>query len=219
MSVLSGGEKSRLVILKMLLGGANFLLFDEPTNHLDIPSRDVLEEALRAFNGTLCLITHDRHLIDALANRMVYIRDGRLEVFPGNYQDFEQIWKGRLEGRRADDRNLGRLLPSTAAKGRAPGRKTAQEKRREAERRNALFRQRAPLKKEIEELEGRLAQAGAEKEKLGKILADPEFYRQGTGIQEAQHGYGRLQKEIERATDRWAEALQQLEELEAQADE
>ena len=219
-SVLSGGEKSRLVILKMLLGGANFLLMDEPTNHLDIPSRDVLEEALRAFNGTLCLITHDRHLIDALANRMVYIRDGRLEVFPGNYQDFEQIWKGRLgEKDPADDRKPGDLSTATSAKSCAPGRKTAQEKRREAERRNALFRQRTPLKKEIENLEGRLAEAGAEKDRLGKTLADPEFYRQGTGIQEAQQGYGRLQKEMEVLTDRWTQAFQQLEELEAQAGE
>ena len=215
-SVLSGGEKSRLVILKMLLGGANFLLFDEPTNHLDIPSRDVLEEALRAFNGTLCLIAHDRHLLDALATRTVYIRDGRLEMFPGNYRDFEQIWKGRVESQEPpEDQNPKDDSGATGSKNGAPGRKSSQEKRREAERRNALFRQKAPLKKEIEELEGRLAGAVAEKERLGEILADPEFYRQGTGIQAAQQGYGRLQKEIETMTERWAEALQELEALEA----
>ena len=95
-SVLSGGEKSRLVILKILLSGANFLLFDEPTNHLDIPSREVLEEALKNFSGTLCIITHDRHLINALANKVLYIREGKAELFPGNYQDFEEIWKARL---------------------------------------------------------------------------------------------------------------------------
>ena len=204
----------------MLLGGANFLLFDEPTNHLDIPSRDVLEEALRAFNGTLCLITHDRHLIDALATRTVYIRDGRLEMFPGNYRDFEQIWKGRVESQEPpEDQNHKDFSRATGSKNGAPGRKTTQDKRQEAERRNALFRQKAPLKKEIEELEGRLAGAGIEKEKLGTILADPEFYRLGTGIQETQQGYGRLQKEIEILTERWAEALHQLEGLEAQAGE
>ena len=219
-SVLSGGEKSRLVILKMLLGGANFLLLDEPTNHLDIPSRDVLEEALRAFNGTLCLITHDRHLLDALATRTVYIRDGRLEMFPGNYQDFEQIWKGRVESKEPpEDRDPKDFSRATGSRNGAAGRKSSQEKRQEAERRNALFRKKTPLKKEIEDLEGRLAGAGAEKERLGKILADPEFYRQGTGIQEAQQGYGRLQKEMETMTERWAEALQQLEGLEAQAGE
>ena len=106
----------------MLLGGANFLLFDEPTNHLDIPSRDVLEEALRAFNGTLCLIAHDRHLLDALATRTVYIRDGRLEMFPGNYRDFEQIWKGRVESQEPpEDQNPKDSSGATGVEERRPG--------------------------------------------------------------------------------------------------
>jgi ATP-binding cassette subfamily F protein 3 len=148
----------------------------------------------------------------------VYIRDGRLEIFPGNYQDFEQIWKARVEPKESsEERNSKDLSRASISKNGAPGRKSSQEKRQEAERRNALFRQKAPLKKEIEELEGRLAGAGTEKERLGEILADPEFYRQGKGVQEAQQGYGRLQKEIEILTERWAEALQELEALEAQA--
>ena len=210
-SVLSGGEKSRLVILKMLMGGANFLLFDEPTNHLDIPSRDVLEAALRAFNGTLCLITHDRHLIDALAGKVVYLKEGRLEVFPGNYQDFEQVWKGKIE----EDREPGgypvRGTPDQANSG---GRKSRQEKRREADRRNTLFRLKAPLQKEIEEMERELSRLYAEKEAVEKQLADPDFYRTGTGIQETHQRYGLLQKEIEESTARWEEATLRLEKME-----
>jgi ATP-binding cassette subfamily F protein 3 len=210
-SVLSGGEKSRLVILKMLLGGANFLLFDEPTNHLDIPSRDILEEALKSFNGTLCLITHDRHLIDALAGRVAYLKDGRLEIFPGNYQDFEQVWKGKIEAGPETDLNPARGLQSKAISG---GKKDRREKREEADRRNALFRMKAPLQKEIAALEQEISRLEAEKETVEKTLADPDFYRAGSGIQGAHQRYGQIQKEIEELTARWGEALARLEALE-----
>jgi ATP-binding cassette subfamily F protein 3 len=86
--VLSGGERSRYALLRMLLHPANFLLLDEPTNHLDMRAKDVLLEALSGYTGTVVFVSHDRYFIDKLATRVFEIGDGRVEVYPGNYEDY-----------------------------------------------------------------------------------------------------------------------------------
>jgi ATP-binding cassette subfamily F protein 3 len=211
-SVLSGGEKSRLVILKMLLSGANFLLFDEPTNHLDIPSRDVLEEALRPFTGTVCLITHDRHLINALADKILYLREGRAELFPGNYRDFEELWLKRfLFSAEAPSGDFPQAKETVGL--RSGRRKSQEEKRKEAEKRNALFRLQAPLKKRIEELERELDRVFVEKKKMEDLLADPQTYKGADGIGGLIQAYHELEKTVNRLTAEWEEALSRMEAL------
>jgi ATP-binding cassette subfamily F protein 3 len=89
--VLSGGERNRYALLRMLLHPANFLLLDEPTNHLDMRAKDVLLTALSRYSGTVVFVSHDRYFIDKLATRVFEIGNGRVEVYPGNYEDF--LWR------------------------------------------------------------------------------------------------------------------------------
>ena len=89
--VLSGGERNRYALLKMLLNPANFLLLDEPTNHLDLRAKDVLLEALMKYTGTVVFVSHDRYFIDKLATRVFEIGDGKVEIYPGNYEDY--LWR------------------------------------------------------------------------------------------------------------------------------
>jgi ATP-binding cassette, subfamily F, member 3 len=213
-SVLSGGEKSRLVILKILLSGANFLLFDEPTNHLDIPSREVMEEALKSFSGTLCIITHDRHLINALANKVLYIREGKAELFPGNYQDFEEIWKTRLST--FDSSPGNRVEKIEAQTNKSISRKSQEERRQEAEQRNALFRRQAPLKKQIKDLEERLSTAFEEKRNMESLLADPDTYKDSSRFEGLMQAYSGIEKEVNALTVAWEDALLKMEMTEEQ---
>lgn len=104
--VLSGGERNRYALARMLLRPSNFLLLDEPTNHLDMRAKDVLLEALQHFNGTVVFVSHDRYFLDKVANRVFEIGDGEVRVFPGNYEDY--MW--RKQGGAAQTPTLDDIL-------------------------------------------------------------------------------------------------------------
>ncbi|NLI81775.1 MAG: ABC-F family ATP-binding cassette domain-containing protein [Deltaproteobacteria bacterium] len=212
-SVLSGGEKARLILCKLLLQRPNVLLLDEPTNHLDIPSRDVLERALEAFAGTICFISHDRHFIDRIAEKVLVIHGGTIHLFPGNYQDYQSIWKKRLE------------IPSplveslegdgSVPEGRdAPARKGAGQKRLEAEWRNEFYRLKKPLQDSITRLETLVENVQDQLHSLAIRLADPATYQDGNLAQELQREYQRCQERIQQLTGEWEQASLALEELE-----
>ncbi len=206
--VLSGGEKARLVLCKLLLQRPNFLLLDEPTNHLDISSRVVLERALGDFPGTICFISHDRRFINAVANKVLVVKSGEIHIFPGNYDDYQSIWKTRLD-------SPAETQDRAKQDGNGSGLKTrTSQKRAEAELRNELFRVKKPVQDRIEAIERELDSFHAEQDLLKERLADPETYRQGKLAVEIQMQYRELQDKIRGLTQQWEEKVLELEEIE-----
>ncbi len=159
--VLSGGERNRYALLKMLLHPANFLLLDEPTNHLDLRAKDVLLEALMKYTGTVVFVSHDRYFIDRLAKRVFEIGEGKVEIYPGNYEDY--LW--RKQGRAAVvvEAPKPSISPSLAAPSAVPANgdraPTADAAEPKGKRLNPIKRQQ--MEDRLHEIEEEIARAEA----------------------------------------------------------
>lgn len=208
--VLSGGEKSRLALAKMMLRRANLLIMDEPTNHLDIASREVLETALRTYEGTLVFTSHDRSFIDALASKVILVRDGRLNHYLGNYSDFE--WKvGQETGEK--ERAAGDKVPAGENSSRDRKR---EQKRLEAKRRNALYRDLKPLKKELEKIESLVSKGEARLKELETELQDPSHATNPARLYELAGEHEEMKGDLEDAYRRWVKVTEGIEAVEAE---
>ncbi|MCC7373323.1 MAG: ABC-F family ATP-binding cassette domain-containing protein [Verrucomicrobiales bacterium] len=178
-SVLSGGEKSRLALVKILLDPPNLLLMDEPTTHLDLASVDALIEALQQYQGTLIFISHDVHFIRSIAGHVVHVRSGALTHYPGGYDYYldktqQKARDGLTSAGRADPTGRSVAVQNAAPAPDAVSRK--EQKRLEAEARQAKARERRELQKHVHELEKEIAALEAQEKELVAELERPETY-------------------------------------------
>jgi len=177
-SVLSGGEKSRLALLKILLTESNLLILDEPTNHLDLRTKEIFQSALLNYRGTLVIVSHDRFFLDHLVHRVIEIRDGGIQDYPGNYSYFIEKRKQLMEEQSASEIRKPGDAPG---KGPSPV-KTKEEKRREAEERNRMSRARRALEKDIQGVEADITARESRKAEIEALLCNPEILKDGGRI-------------------------------------
>jgi ATP-binding cassette subfamily F protein 3 len=187
--VLSGGEKSRLSLAKLLLKPVNILLLDEPTNHLDVPSREALEEALRAFGGTVVMASHDRYFMDRLATKIGEVGAGGLKVYLGNYSRYR-------EGAVAAGTSLiGQAAPEAAA---VAGGKSKRKSARD------------PIEAELDALETELDRLTERRAELEDALGKPDEYADRAALEALTAEYSELSTQIEAAETRWEELSSRL---------
>ena len=206
--VLSGGERTRLAVARMLLRPSNTLLLDEPTNHLDLDSKDVLLDALEDYGGTLIFVSHDRYFVERLATKIIEVGHGEAVVYPGTYAEF--LWSKEHQGEPAK-------LQAPSSKIRAPKAKKLEpptdpssrdeRKRADAERKK---RQRAvdALQRRIADLESRIAEREAQVKELEATMAAPGFYENLQAAKPVTDRHQALMWEVGDLIAQW-EALQE----------
>jgi ATP-binding cassette subfamily F protein 3 len=215
-AVLSGGEKSRLALLKIMLQDANFLILDEPTNHLDIKTKDIFQHALLNYHGTLVIVSHDRYFLDCLVQRVLEIRQGKIYDYPGNYSYFIEKRREGTVPISPVALTVGSDFPREDLSADAPRKsvyKTKEEKRLDAEARNRLSQLRQDLKKKVTQLETQVHQMESEKAVREQELCEPETCKSPGRIKLLNQELRTLTRELEGLYENWHGLAQQLEEI------
>ena len=214
-NVLSGGEKSRLALAKMIAQPANLLIMDEPTNHLDMNSQEILQEALRQYDGSIIVVSHNRYFLDSFVNKVLEIKDGQGNLYEGNISDYlnkvKQL-KAAATAVNKPESNAGtqnQAQPISAAKGKEARQLKAQLR---TERNKKL----GPLKKQITTAEADIEKLEERKSDLELQMADPELYKDQDAFSERSREYQEVDRRLKRAYLDWERLQEKIEQLETE---
>jgi ATP-binding cassette subfamily F protein 3 len=201
--VLSGGEKSRLALAKILLSPSNFIILDEPTNHLDYSSIKVLQQALVNFPGSLILVSHDVEFLKPIANRVVDIRGGKLKIYEGDIEYY--LYKRNTETEQVSIKKVEQQADPTSRK---------EQKRIEAEKRQQRYNATKDLKERSSKLEKEIHKLEQELEKINETLIKPDLYSNPNQIKELNEKHQKLKLSLDKKVKEWEEVSLSLEEIE-----
>lgn len=221
--VLSGGERSRLALAKMLLNPGNFLIFDEPTNHLDMQSKAILRQALQQFDGTLLIVSHDRDFLDPIVNKTLEIQPGHARYWLGDVSYYLRK-KQEMDQQTGDSHQPGHSNHNSAPhqpdkpSATQPTLSRKEERRLRAEKRALLSEKINPLKKRLEELENAISNAEERKQTIETDMADPSFYENGDRVKQVSLEYESLKQALAENLRKWEEIAGRIEFLEEEAD-
>ena len=209
--VLSGGEKSRLALAKMIVQPANLLILDEPTNHLDMSSQEVLQEAMSQYDGTIIIVSHNRHFVNRFINKVLEIKNGCGTLYEGNIEDYMFKLKNVQDEFETD---LEENTKNTEIEAEMPAKQRGKAARQEqAKIRQEKSRKLNPLKNEAEQTEEKIEKLEARKKELELLMADPHLYQDQGKFTESSKEYNSLERKLKRLYKRWEEVQAQIEKL------
>ena len=211
-AVLSGGEKSRLILATMLLQASNFLILDEPTNHLDLRTKDVLKQALQQFSGTFVLVSHDRDFLDGLVTKVIELQDGRLVSYPGSFEAFVARKEREAGGEREWQRSNGKGQMAKVGDPEEVLSAVRQAKRGKAlqVRHKAARAQRSRQERRMAETERRIAELEEQQRAVEALMADRSVYTAPGRAREVAAEYDTLKRELEEHYASWSELAEEL---------
>ncbi|MBB5217728.1 ABC transporter ATP-binding protein [Treponema rectale] len=198
-NVLSGGEKSRIALLELLLRPVNLLILDEPTNHLDMHSKDVLLDALKCFGGTVIFVSHDRGFIEDLSTKVLELKGGKYRLFPGDYKYYMQ----RMEAEEAGEIPAAETSSSKKQTSQTVTESPVSETKRSWEEQKKLEAQKRKAEKELEKIESQITELEEKKSVLENQLASPEVYSNGEKAKAVQKQITELASQIDELTEKW----------------
>lgn len=202
--VLSGGEKARVALAKVIAGRSNFLLLDEPTNHLDMHSVELLAEALKKYEGTYLLVSHDRYFISMAANKIWEIEDGKIKAFDGGYEEWV-AWKERQVANAKIEQPKPKTVETTTTPIIVQQPNVQKQNDKELQK----------LKRSFEKLEGEISNLNNRKQQIENELGNPDNYANRAKFIELETNYNSIKNELQNANKKYEELFEKIMELEA----